>query len=275
MELLAKLEEVINQFLWTLLGLMERFTPRPVLKFISFLKRKKKHALIWIKISPAVFKRHKNQKAHELKTVMARVDVKKGIQQCETKVKKISKTSTFKKALSTFIESLKRPFKDLSAEQSVLLVAFSIGSVIAGLAISAQLQRIFLQETNVHRNPASAEVFEYERPNYYQKPLKSVQIYGVRIPVYFPETNELQTVTIDFNIVLTNKIGRIFIERREFPLRDHLIHSLEPILAQYALDSEGKDIIKDKVAIEVQNFLDQHHIESKVTSIELSYVLAN
>lgn len=275
MELLAKLEEIINEFLWALIRLTERFTPAPVLKFFAFLKRKKKHALIWIKISPTLLKRHQTRKARELKTIVARVDVKKEIKKCESKVKEISKENSLKKSLLTFINWLQKPFKGFSAEQNLLLVSFSLASVIAGLAIYAQMQRIFHEESAVHRTPASVHNLEFDRPNYYQKPLKSIQIYGVRIPVYYPETNELQTVTIDFNIILSNKIGRIFIERREFPLRDHLIQTLEPILAQHALDEEGKDIIKEKVTIEVQSFLDQHQIKSKVEDINLSYILAN
>lgn len=275
MELLAKLEEIINEFLWALIRLIERFTPTPILQFLSFLKRKKKHTITWIKISPALFKRQQTRKARELKSIVARVDVKKEIKKCETKVKKISKENSFKKSLLTFMGWLKRPFEGFSAEQNLLLISFSLASVIAGLAIYGQMTRIFDEEAKISRTPASTLHLEFDRPNYYQKPLKSIQIYGVRIPVYYPETNELQTVTIDFNIILSNKIGRIFIERREFPLRDHLIQTLEPILAKHALDDEGKDIIKAKVAIEVQNFLDQHKIKSTVEDIHLSYMLAN
>lgn len=275
MELLAKLEEIINEFLWALIRLTERFVPSPVLQFFAFLKRKKKHALTWIKISPALFKRHQTHKKRQLKTIIARVDVKKEIKKCESKVKEISKENTLKKSLFTFINWLQKPFKDFSAEQNLLLLSFSLASIIAGLAIYAQMQRIYHKELIIHRTPASVQHLEFDRPNYYQKPLKSIQIYGVRIPVYYPETNELQTVTIDFNIILSNKIGRIFIERREFPLRDHLIQTLEPILAQHALDEEGKDILKEKVTIEVQNFLNQHQIKSKVEDVNLSYILAN
>lgn len=214
-----------------------------------------------------------------LKEMTQEIDFKSKVVVVESKLKKGLTRQKFlitvQKFLLITVHLIKRPFRGLSPQQSLALFFFSVASLMAGLSIFFQSQRIYLEESKQLRTPASAAVLEFDRPTYYKEQLRHVPIHGVRIPVYFPQVNELQTVTIDFNVTLSNRIGRVFIERREFPLRDHLIHSLEPILAEYSLDEEGKAIIKEKIAIEIQQFLDLHQIESEVADLTIIYILAN
>lgn len=279
MDILNLLEEKINGWLWKIINFLCALIPSPVKQLACYFARKKKHAITWVKISPWIVKRKFVRYQAALKAIIAEIDFKRALGTIEDKFKKNVGPKNIliqiKKSYLIVNHLIRRPFRDFSAEQKVTLTFFSICSFGAVAIIFFQTQRIYMEETKHLRVPASVEVFEYERPEYYKTEFKSVKISNVRIPVYYPEVNELQTVTIDFTITLNNRIGRIFIEKREFPLRDYLIQTLEPILAKYSLDEEGKSIIKDKITLEIQNFLNDHQIDSEVKDVNLIYILAN
>lgn len=279
MQLLNLIEEKINRWLWGLMYLLASLVPKPLKELHRLIKRKISHTLMRIKISPWLLLRKKDKVLSWFKEVIAEIDFKSALGAVESKLKKGVSHRKFltscHRNLLIIIHLVKRPFRGLSAEQGLALIFLSMASLIAGLSIFFQSQRIYLEETRHLRAPASVEVIEFDRPHYYKEKLRHVPIYGVRIPVYYPQVNELQTVTIDFNVTLNNRIGRVFLERREFPLRDHLISTLEPVLARYSLNEEGKAIIKEKITFEVQNFLDLHQIESDVTDLTIIYILAN
>lgn len=277
MEFLNTLEEKINHWLWVMHRFCCNLTPAPIKKFHSFVINKISQCLLALKHSPQYFAKKSKQIIGYFKATLSEVDLKNTIGSYEDKFKHLSHkkfTLFFFKHGAIFLHLVKRPFRGLSSEQTIMLTAFSMASLIAGLAIYSQVQQIS-SANKTARTPASIEALDFDRPGYYKEEFRHVQISGVRIPVYYPEVNELQTVTIDFNVTLNNRIGRIFIERREFPLRDHLISSLEPVLAKHSLDLEGKTILKEKMIIEIQNFLDMHQIESEVSDLAIIYILAN
>lgn len=279
MKFLNLLEEKANQVLWRLIYFIRARLPRQVISAYLFIRRKSKHALTWLKIFPWIVLKKKQQVQAALTEIIAEVDFKTTLHSLEGKIKK---EVVLRKVLVSWhryflivCHLIKRPFRDFSPQQSLTLVILSLTSLASVFLIVLQTQRIYKEETKHLRTPASVEVIEFDRPSYYKEELRHVIISGVRIPVYYPHVNELQTVTIDFNVTLANRIGRVFIERREFAIRDHLIQTLEPILAAYSLDDEGKMIIKDKIAAEIQEFLDINNIDSEVKEVTLLYILAN
>ncbi|MFA5582946.1 MAG: hypothetical protein WDA09_01925 [Bacteriovoracaceae bacterium] len=279
MKLLSRIEERVNEWLWGVIYFLDALIPLPFKHSLRFLKRKIRHGFIRCKMSPWFFLKKKNQAQEWLKSVIAEIQFKETLTVVENKLKNEQNFKNLYIKLRRFLtivaHLIKRPFRGLSPQQGLVLIVLTASSLMAGLSIFFQSQRIYLEETKHLRTPASVEVLEFDRPAYYKEELRHVQIFGVRVPVYYPQVNELQTVTIDFNITLSNRIGRVFIEKREFPLRDHLIQNLEPTLAQYSLNEEGKAIIKEKIAQEVQDFLDHHQIESEVKDVTLLYILAN
>ncbi|HLW55996.1 MAG TPA: hypothetical protein VKY27_01345 [Bacteriovoracaceae bacterium] len=279
MNFLNLLEEKVNQALWRLIYFIGSRLPSPVVSAFYYLRRKFKHGLIWIKIFPWILLKQKNKAQKCIQDIISEIDFKTALGAVESKFKvKISHQKILINLHRYFLilcHLTKRPFRDFTPQQTLALIMFTVSSFAAGFLILLQTQRIYKEETKHLRKPASVEVIEYDRPAYYKEEFRHVQINGVRIPVYYPQINELQTVTIDFNVTLGNRIGRAFIERREFAIRDHLVQTLEPTLAQYSLDEEGKLIIKEKIASEIQEYLDLNEIDSEVKDVTLIYILAN
>jgi flagellar basal body-associated protein FliL len=51
--------------------------------------------------------------------------------------------------------------------------------------------------------------------------------------------------------------------------------NLEPILPSLPLDDEGKEIIRQKLINEINQFLKKHNIEGHVEEVRITYILAN
>jgi len=65
------------------------------------------------------------------------------------------------------------------------------------------------------------------------------------------------------------------LEKLEFQLRDHLILNVEPMLASFPLEEEGKQILREKLTMEINDFLSERKIVGEVKEIKLIYILAN
>lgn len=271
------MEEKINELLWRMIRLLTSLTPPGIKKLFFYTKLKFKHAKTWLMICPWLFLKKINHIKKSLINTVREIDVKDTLHTIEDK-KNVFVSMTpviIKRYLFICAHLIKKPFKDFTPHQNIALILCSLASLGAVALIYVHSQRIYLEHTKPLRAPASAEVLEFDRPEYYKKELRRVPFYGLKVPLYFPEVNQLQSVSIDFAVTFSNRTGKFQIEKREFQVRDHLINSLEPVLAEYALDEEGKGIIKEKIAEEIQNFMNQYQIPSKVEEVTIVYILAN
>lgn len=164
--------------------------------------------------------------------------------------------------------------RGLTTAQSVLLLGFSAASFLAVCNIVFSSQRL-LQSNEPARAPASVEEIVNPRPVYYKKPTRHLEITSIRLPVYIPEVNELRSVDIDFTATLSNRSTRMWLEKKEFQLRDYLILHVEPLAASFPLEDEGKEIIRQKLLAEIDEFLKIHEQDGNVTELKLTYILAN
>jgi hypothetical protein len=164
--------------------------------------------------------------------------------------------------------------KGLSTAQSLLLLFLSGASVLSGISIIASSSRLVSNESG--RAPASLEeTVSYDRPDYYKKDSKHVTFTNLRLPVYLPEVNQIRSVDIDFTATMTTRESKLFLEKKEFQMRDHLILEMEPSVASFPLTEEGKEIIRQKLSTEIDVFLESHKITGHVEEIKVVYILAN
>ena len=74
---------------------------------------------------------------------------------------------------------------------------------------------------------------------------------------------------------MSNRLSRMKLEKLEFQLRDHLVLNIEPMIAAFPLEDEGKEIIREKLTMEIHDFMKTHNIEGEVKDLKLVYILAN
>ena len=186
-----------------------------------------------------------------------------------------AKFSGFKTVLLTPFLIMGQWLKGLTSAQAILLLGFTSASVLAGINMIFSGNRL-MDQMKDGRVPASVEDEAiYERPDYYKIESRHLSITNLRLPVFFANVNELKSIDIDISATLSNRLSRLKLEKLEFELRDHLVLNIEPMLASFPLEDEGKDIIREKLLMEIQEFMTAQKIEGEVKDLKLIYILAN
>jgi flagellar basal body-associated protein FliL len=163
----------------------------------------------------------------------------------------------------------------LTTAQSVLLMTSTAASIIAVIGIGFSGQKLSKHHSDQDRAPASVELPDYARPDYYKQQRRFFSITNLRLPIYVAEVNEIRSVDIDFQATVSNRNSRALLEKFEFQLRDHLIHKIEPIIASFTLQEEGKVMIKEKLQAEINVFMKDRNFEGEIEDLKITYILAN
>jgi flagellar basal body-associated protein FliL len=90
-----------------------------------------------------------------------------------------------------------------------------------------------------------------------------------------PKLNEIRSIDIDFSATMSSRMSRMKLAKMEFELRDHLILNVEPMVASFPLEEEGKEILRKKLTLEINDFMIANKIEGEVQEIKLIYILGN
>lgn len=286
MKFLTKLENIINNFLFRLtermVKLIRKVIPARVQifwgKLLNFIELSKTR----LKALPRQTLTYTLRTAISLKSLLLTFDFRSKLSQTfqialtqykEKKPKSISKLKTF--LLAPFL-ILGQWLQGLSAAQSMLLLTFSAASFLAGINIIFSGQRLVSHNSAQTRTPASIEEeLKYDRPGYYKRQERHLEVTNMRLPVYIGKLNEVKSVDIDFTITLSNRNSRRFLSKHEFELRDHVILNMEPLIATFPLEDEGKEVLREKIWKEIDIFMEENKIEGSVEDLKLTYILAN
>jgi flagellar basal body-associated protein FliL len=286
MDFLNKIEDFINTLLvrfWKLLvSHVVRATPTKVKTLLSKIDERKTHLKEDLKALPGWLKAWALKLIAKGKGELGETDFKAkftaalGAVKTQMASQHSKGQGKLKSLLGAPVLFIAQWLKGLSTGQSVLLMGSSAASIIASISIFSSGSQLAREHFNLGRAPASVEVeVSYDRPNYYKNEKKHVSITNIRLPVYFAQVNELRSVDIDFNLTLSNREARMKLEKLEFQLRDYLVLNIEPIVASFPLEEEGREILKKKIWLEVNNFLKEREILGEVKELQITYVLAN
>jgi len=285
MDFITKIEELINNVLIkiaeVLIKTFFKITPKKFIRIFTHFKETLAELKIFLKNLP---------KNLIQKSILIFKDVKSKLFTINYKEKVLILISRFKsfyqdhyvKQTNKIKFLLRIPFtlisgwlKGLTPTQSILLLSLTAASILATLSIISTGNRL-VDISRTKRSPASVEnKLEYDRPKYYKKEAKHILMASIRLPVYSGDVNNLKTVDIDFNATLSNRQTRNSLEKLEFQLRDHLILKLEPQIADFLLLEEGKEIIREKIHEEIDEFLKERKLNGYVTEVKITYILAN
>lgn len=281
MNFLAKIETAINFLLNKLGELLYKAIPAPVKVLLTKISMMYRWLVNSIKRLPHLAIGFVKGSISKSKSTVSSVNWKQALTEtykkamAELKEKSPESSGKFGTVLLTPFLMIAQWLKGLSPAQSMLLLSFSCASILAVIGIGFSGHKLMNTETDQGRFPASTEEVEYERPVYYKKQTKHFDLSNLRLPVYVAQVNEIKSVDVDFTATLSNRNARMFLEKHEFHLRDHLILQLEPSVASFPLEEEGKEIIRRKLFTEINDFLKQNEIDGEVTELKITYVLAN
>ncbi len=287
MGFLEKIEILVNRLL-ILLGdlifrILLKLTPLKIQLFLKKL-RVQFHLLIhWFKKLPSRIIKNAPLFINKIKQALVAYDVKGKLQQTYQNAlasqganKVAAKTSKVKLVFLAPFLIFGEWLKGLTSFQATSLMVLTAVSLLAAINIGFSGHRILSHQNHANRGPASVEdEVVYERPAYYKKETRHLELNNVRLPIFFANTNELSAVDVDFIATLSNRQSRMQLYKLELQLRDHLILNVEPMVASFPIEEEGKEILRQKLLSELNDFLKSHKIDGQVQEIKITYVLAN
>lgn len=286
MGLLEKLENAVNRLLLLIGELflrgLQKLTPPKVQALWARVIAWIALAWSWLKNSPKTIKAALPGLISRIKASLLAYDYKgKLIETYKAGMAQYAKSQPGAK-LSGLKKALLGPFiifgqwvSGLTVPQTLVLMGFTAASFLSAISMFSSGQRL-MNHTDAGRNPASVEEeIAYERPDYYKKQTRHLDITNIRLPVYFANVNEVKSVDIDFTATLSNRLSRMQLEKLEFQLRDHLILNIEPMISSFPLEEEGKIILREKLIIEINDFMKSQNLEGEVKDLKITYILAN
>lgn len=281
MNLFSKLENAINFLLIKLGELLLKAVPMPIRIFFRKISLWYGRLIEQVKSLPAKTIPFLLSLVGVLKKAISSFNFKSALNETYQKamsqyqVGKARQTGKLKKLLITPFLMFSQWLQGLTPGQALLLMTFTAGSFLAVLGIGFSGQRMIGSYSEKNRTPASAEEILYERPDYYKEEKRHFDLTNFRLPVYVANVNEIRSVDIDFTATLSNRNSRLYLEKSDSYLRDFLIMQLEPSVASFPLDAEGKEIIREKLMREIDEFLKKNSINGHVIELKITYVLAN
>lgn len=113
------------------------------------------------------------------------------------------------------------------------------------------------------------------RPKYFMQVEKMVMIKDLNLQLFLEDTKRNRQVYLDFTALANNRNVILFLKDHDVEVRDYLNMHVEPVIPQLPIEEEGRQIIKDKVKLELNNFLKEAQIEGKILEIYVDYLIAS
>lgn len=113
------------------------------------------------------------------------------------------------------------------------------------------------------------------RPKYFLQTEKLVSIKDLNLQLFLEDTRRNRQVWIDFTALADNRNVILFLKDHDVEVRDYLNMHVEPVIPQLPIEEEGRQIIKEKVRFELNNFLKESQIEGKILEIYVDHLIAS
>lgn len=113
------------------------------------------------------------------------------------------------------------------------------------------------------------------RPKYYRQAERLLNVEDMNLQIFLEDTKRNRQVWLDFSVLASNRNVIMYLKEHEVEFKDHLTTNVEPVIPQLPVEEEGRQIIKDKIKLELNLFLEKKGIEGKVLEIYIDYLLAS
>ena len=175
--------------------------------------------------------------------------------------------------LKSIFTKLQQRFNKISSQQFGISILFIILFGFGTLALYQSSSNIYKDEF-ITRSPASA--VEYlERPEYRNLKKQTFKVFNIKIPVFVESVSEVKTITIDFSIKTSNRFTKKFLTNYEYKLKDYFFTTVEPVISSFPLKEEGKQVLKEKITIKLNNFLKEQNVEGHIEDVHIIFIVGS
>ena len=150
-----------------------------------------------------------------------------------------------------------------------------LGSIIllGALGIYSSLVQIYNTE-QPSRSIASVQEYDY-RPEYRLYPQQTLTIQNIKVPIFVESVGEIDSITIDFSVRTSTRFARYYLLEYDYKLKDYFFTTVEPVISNFPIETEGKEVLKEKIRIEINNFLHENYVEGEVEEVNILYIVGS
>jgi len=162
---------------------------------------------------------------------------------------------------------------------------FIIGSTFALTAATLSSITIYTQSQKISEKASSAGAREpasqvdnatevSKRKGYYKLDEKRFSINNMVMPVYIGSATNLRTLSLDLTFISSNKYIKSFFISNRHLIKDRLNSTIQPLIPEFPLEAEGKEIIKEKIRTELNQLIKDLKIKGEITEVHINSILA-
>lgn len=162
---------------------------------------------------------------------------------------------------------------------------FILGSTFALTAATLSSITIYTQSQKISdkasksaaREPASQvdnATAPSKRKGYYKLDEKRFNINNMVMPVYIGSSTNLRTLSLDLTFIGSNKYIKSFFINNRHLIKDRLNSTIQPLIPEFPLEAEGKEIIKEKIKSELNQLIKDLKIKGEITEVHINSILA-
>ena len=175
--------------------------------------------------------------------------------------------------IKLWLTSLRPETIALSLSTSMLTGLFALALINSGTKIVKQ----GTSEEEIARELASkveGATKISSRPDYYKLDEKSHTLLNMQVPINLGGSTALRSMLIDFTFVSSNQYTKNFLFQNEYMVQDRLNSMIDPIDAEFILEDEGKNVLKEKIKYELNLLIKDLKIEGSVEEVHIHSILA-
>lgn len=165
-----------------------------------------------------------------------------------------------------------------SLKPIVLVAMFILLAVLsaAGYKLYDSSQKVLAElEKGKPVEVKKEEKLPYKKRTYFYKLSdKQLLLSDIRLPVYVSSASNIKTLILDFTMEFSNRYLRVFFYDNEFLIKDRLNNTLEPVIPNFPLQEEGKQILRKKIIEEINHVIKEYKIKGEIKNIHFHAILA-
>lgn len=113
------------------------------------------------------------------------------------------------------------------------------------------------------------------RPKYYMQTEKMASFKDLNLQLFLEDTRRNRQIWVDFTALASNRNIVLFLKDHEIEMRDHINMQVEPVIPQLPIEEEGRQIIKEKIQLEINEYLKKSGIEGKILEVYVDYIIVS
>ncbi len=113
------------------------------------------------------------------------------------------------------------------------------------------------------------------RPKYFMQVEKMVSFKDLNLQLFLEDTKRNRQVWVDFTALASNRNIILFLKDHEIEVRDFINMEVEPVIPQLPIEEEGRQIIKEKLRLELNEYLKKSNIEGRILEIYVDYIIVS